>query len=83
VGSAWAGGGVIAGRLNRAGVKPFRKIGPKWTIRISNGNEPKWHPNVVRLLLSNRAVTGYVQPCRYVDGKRVPLTIHQFLVMTD
>jgi DNA invertase Pin-like site-specific DNA recombinase len=66
------GGAVIAGMLNRADVKPFRKIGPKMTERIANGDEPKWHPNVVRLLLSNRAVIGYTQPCKYVEGKRVP-----------
>ena len=66
------GGAVIASRLNRAGVKPFRKIGPKMKKRIEAGNEPKWHPNVVRQLLSNRSVIGYVQPCKRVDGKRVP-----------
>lgn len=65
------GGAVIAGRLNRAGIAPFRKVGPKMSARIANGNAPKWHPNIIRLLLSNRAVIGYVQPCRYIDGRRV------------
>jgi len=66
------GGAVIASRLNKAGVKPFRKIGPRMRKRIEAGNEPKWHPHVIRQLLSNRAVIGYVQPCKRVDGKRVP-----------
>jgi hypothetical protein len=66
------GGTVIANRLNNAGVKAFRKIGPRMKKRIEAGNEPKWHPTVIRDLLRNRAVIGWVQPCKRVDGKRVP-----------
>jgi DNA invertase Pin-like site-specific DNA recombinase len=65
------GGTAIAGLLNNAEIKPFRKIGPRMRRRIEAGNEPKWHPTVIRDLLSNRAVIGYVQPCKRVDGKRV------------
>jgi DNA invertase Pin-like site-specific DNA recombinase len=69
---AGKGGGWIAARLNNAGVKPFRKIGPRMKRRIEAGNEPKWHPEPIRQLLNNRAAVGYVQPCKRVDGKRVP-----------
>jgi hypothetical protein len=71
VAKAGKGGGYIASRLNNAGVPVFRKIGPRMKKRIEAGNEPKWHPEPIRQLLKNRAVIGYVQPCKRVDGKRV------------
>jgi DNA invertase Pin-like site-specific DNA recombinase len=66
------GGSFIANRLNGGGVKPFCKIGPNMKKRIEARLEPKWHPGVIRDLLGNRAVIGWVQLCKWVDGKRVP-----------
>jgi hypothetical protein len=65
------GGAWIAHQLNAADIKTFRKIGPKMENRIADGREPKWHPNVIRQLLKDRRVLGYLQPCIRVDGKRV------------
>jgi hypothetical protein len=65
------GGAWIAHQLNAADIKTFRKVGPKMEKRIADGREPKWHPNVIRLLLKDRRVLGYLQPCIRVDGKRV------------
>lgn len=69
------GGAWIAHQLNSAKppVPVFKKIGPKWEKRITKGDEPKWHPNVIRALLKDRRVMGYLQPCRRVNGKRVPV----------
>jgi Resolvase, N terminal domain/Recombinase len=68
------GGAWIAHQLNSTKperVPTFRKIGPKMEKRIAEGRDPKWHPNVIRQLLRDRRVLGYLQPCIRVDGKRV------------
>ena len=70
------GGAWIAHKLNtpkppEPSVKTLRKIGVKMEKRIAEGREPKWHPNVIRQLLRDRRVLGYLQPCIRIDGKRV------------
>jgi hypothetical protein len=39
--------------------------------RLADGHELRWHATVVRQLLRDRCVLGYLQPCVRVDGKRV------------
>ena len=80
---AWAaqghGGVWIAHRLNERRRKSpdaapvLKRIGPKWQKRIDEERAPAWHPNVIRALLRDCRVLGYLKPCIRVDGKRVPV----------
>jgi hypothetical protein len=49
----------IADRVNRDGIPAFR-------------GRKGWHSSSIQKILSNEAVLGIFQPCRKIDGKRIP-----------